>query len=116
MVKQLAMLKSDKLAKVRVILLKAQLPVLSSGGGKLIAGKGFLMIIDFLTTHGKTKRIIMMRYIKNVIKVLNVQPKAKDNFWKKKTTVFTKGSNSYVKGGPELAAYSRYVKSNVLRR
>lgn len=96
---------SVKVDMVRAILPKVQKPVLSKiGGGHSREGSFYQYIKS--TFKGLYIGLMVMRYVKNISKVLNVQPKS-TCFYRERTSVSTKGSNPYVGGGPLVAARSR---------
>lgn len=100
---------SVKVDMVRAILPKVQSPVLSNeGGGQLCWNGSFYQYITS-TLEGCDKGILIIRCVKNVTKVMSVQPKSTNSFCGERTTVSTKGSNSYVGGGPELAVRNNFV-------
>lgn len=98
-----AILGSVKIDMVRAILLKVQTPALSKVGGGQFSWNGSSYKYIRSTFKGSNKGKFIMRYVKNIIKALNVQPKSMYSFYNKRTTVSTKGSNSYVGGGPIIA-------------
>lgn len=95
---------SAKVDMVRAILPKVQSPVLSNKGGGHFCWNGSLYHYIASTLEGCGIGIMVMRYAKSIIKVLSVQPKSTHSFYRERTTVSTKGSNSYVAGGPVIAA------------
>lgn len=102
--KQLAIMQgSVKLDMVRAILPEVQSPVFSKKGGELDCD-GFFHRYTTSIYLGSCNGIMMMRCAKSIIKVMSVQPKFKYSFYEERTTVSTKGSNSYVAGGLVLAA------------
>nr|YP_537105.1 probable maturase [Paracoccidioides brasiliensis]AAY30337.1 probable maturase [Paracoccidioides brasiliensis] len=114
-VKQIAgRIGSVKVNMVRAILPKVQKPVLSNKGGGFFCIKSSNQYVKS-TFKGLYIGLLILQCVNNIFKVLNVQPKF-TCFYGERTTVSTKGNinininininNSYVVGGPLLAAWS----------
>lgn len=94
---------SAKVDMVRARLPKVQLLVLSKVGDGRLDRYGSIYRYITSTFKGRNIEMSIMRCVKNIIKVMNVQPKSIYSSCIVRTTVSTKGSNSYVAGGPEVA-------------
>jgi hypothetical protein len=103
-VKQLTIeLRSVKIDMIRAILPKVQLPILSNKGGRLKRCKGSFNQLTGKSFEVSSIEKLIICYNKIIIKVMSVQSKSIHSLCWERTTVSTKGSNSYVGGGPLLA-------------
>ena len=112
------LLGSGKVDMVRAILPEAQSPVFSKKGREINSRNGFSFDYKGLACWKTLKGVIKVRWSKTSIKEMSEQPKSTYSFYNGITQVSTKGSNSYVVGGPVLAArnFSGYGMMKIIRR
>ena len=112
------LLGSGKVDMVRAILPEAQFPVFSKKGRENNSRNGFSFDYKGLACWKTLKGVIKVRWSKTSIKEMSGQPKSTYSFYNGITQVSTKGSNSYVVGGPVLAArnFSGYGMMKIIRR
>lgn len=112
------LLGSGKVDKVRAKLPEAQFPVFSKKGREINSRNSFSFDYKSLAYWKTLKGVIKVRWSKTLIKEMSGQPKSTYSFYNGITQVSTKGRNSYVVGGPVLAArnFLGYGMTKVIRR
>ena len=112
------LLGSGKVDKVRAKLPEAQSPVFSKKGRESNSRNSFSFGYKSLAYWKTLNGVIKVRWSKTLIKEMSGQPKSTYSFYNGITQVSTKGRNSYVVGGPVLAArnFSGYGMTKVIRR
>lgn len=112
------LLGSGKVDKVRAKLPEAQFPVFSKKGREINSRNSFSFDYKSLAYWKTLNGVIKVRWSKTLIKEMSGQPKSTYSFYNGITQVSTKGRNSYVVGGPVLAArnFLGYGMTKVIRR